>query len=81
MARVRRTAKVKSGRTAKSVKVLKKNSDTSISEAFDFTLSTIENYIRTRAYYIWEELGKPQGKDEDIWRKAEKDILTKLIKK
>jgi hypothetical protein len=28
-----------------------------------------------KAYYLWEEEGKPQGKDWDMWLKAEKETL------
>jgi len=68
-------------KTAKTTDVSKKRNTGSVSTTFDFTLNTIMEYIRTRAYYIWEDLGKPQGKDNDIWQKAEKDVLSKLIKK
>ncbi|OPX28250.1 MAG: hypothetical protein B1H08_06255 [Candidatus Omnitrophica bacterium 4484_171] len=68
-------------KTAKTTDVSKKRNAGSVSTTFDFTLNTIMEYIRTRAYYIWEDLGKPQGKDNDIWQKAEKDVLSKLIKK
>ena len=68
-------------RTVKAVKVLKERDTAKAQKSFDFTLNTIMDYIRTRAYYIWEDLGKPQGKDNDIWHKAEKDILSKLVKK
>lgn len=50
-------------------------------DAFEFTLDKIAEYIRTRAYYIWEDMGKPEGKDVEIWRTAEKEVLKRLIKK
>ena len=31
-----------------------------------------------RAYYIWQELGKPQGQDFDIWVQAEREMRAKL---
>ena len=65
----------------KTVKLSSAKKDNKVKEPFYFTLNTIAEYIRTRAYYIWEDLGKPQGKDNDIWNKAEKDILSKIIKK
>jgi len=68
-------------KAAKASKALKKKSTGKTTKTFDFTLNTIIDYIRTRAYYIWEDLGKPQGKDNDVWNKAEKDILSKIIKK
>ena len=50
-------------------------------QEFIITLDKITEYIKTRAYYLWEELNKPQGKDLEIWRQAEKEILSKLIKR
>jgi len=34
--------------------------------------------VRDRAYYIWEEKGKPFGQDQETWLLAEKDILAKV---
>lgn len=31
--------------------------------------------VQKKAYYLWEKEGKPQGKDWDIWLKAEKEVL------
>jgi Protein of unknown function (DUF2934) len=30
-----------------------------------------ENRIRERAYKLWEEHGRPHGRDADIWQQAE----------
>ncbi len=49
-------------------------------ENFNWTLEKIANFVKEKAYYIWEEEGKPQGKDLDIWLKAEKEVLSRLIK-
>ena len=49
--------------------------------AFEYTVEKLSHYIAERAYYLWEELGRPQGRDEEIWRQAEKEILSKFIKK
>lgn len=38
----------------------------------------LNQMIRERAYYIWEEKGKPEGSDCDIWFQAEKDIRAKV---
>jgi hypothetical protein len=48
---------------------------------FDLTLDKITEYIKTRAYYIWEEVGRPQDRDLEIWLKAEKEILSQLAKR
>ncbi|QAT18077.1 hypothetical protein BU251_09060 [Candidatus Velamenicoccus archaeovorus] len=31
--------------------------------------------MQKKAYYLWEKEGKPQGKDWNIWLKAEKEVL------
>jgi Protein of unknown function (DUF2934) len=33
-----------------------------------------EQAIRERAYAIWEEEGRPDGRDLDHWRRAEEEI-------
>jgi hypothetical protein len=33
-----------------------------------------ETGIRQRAHEIWEELGRPEGQEEDHWRQAEADL-------
>lgn len=34
----------------------------------------LTEYIQTRAYYVWEEWGRPQGQEDAIWQQATKDI-------
>ena len=36
--------------------------------------------VQKKAYFIWEKEGQPQGKDWDIWLKAEKEVLGNLTK-
>jgi len=36
--------------------------------------AALNHMVSERAYYVWEEWGKPQGRDVDIWAQAEKDI-------
>ncbi len=38
------------------------------------TAEQLNEYIQTRAYYVWEEWGRPQGKEKEIWEQATKDI-------
>ena len=38
------------------------------------TPDEFSDFVQKRAYYIWEEAGRPQGTDFDIWLKAEQDI-------
>lgn len=52
----------------KKTKTSKKSKETSLSS------EQLSEYIRTRAYYVWEEWGKPEGQDAQIWEQAEKDI-------
>jgi hypothetical protein len=33
-----------------------------------------ETGIRQRAHKIWEELGRPEGQEEDHWRQAEAEL-------
>lgn len=49
--------------------------------AFEYTIEKLSHYIAERAYYLWEEFGRPEGQDLEIWRRAEKEILSKLIKR
>ena len=37
-------------------------------------LAPTHSEVAVRAYYIWEHLGKPQGRDRDIWRQAEQEL-------
>jgi hypothetical protein len=30
-----------------------------------------EEQIRARAYELWEEAGKPEGREQEFWQKAE----------
>jgi hypothetical protein len=41
----------------------------------------LNQMVRERAYYLWEEKGKPQGQDTEIWLQAKKEIITKLKRK
>lgn len=38
-------------------------------------------YIRVAAYYIWENEGRPQGRDAEIWAMAEKSLKKPAAKK
>jgi hypothetical protein len=33
-----------------------------------------DDEIRTRAHQLWEEVGKPQGRDEEFWQRAELEL-------
>jgi hypothetical protein len=34
-----------------------------------------EQEIAARAYRLWEAAGMPEGKDEEFWRAAERELL------
>ena len=34
-----------------------------------------EEVIRERAYLLWEQTGRPEGHADDIWHKAQTQIL------
>jgi len=33
-----------------------------------------ETRIRARAKQLWEQAGKPEGRDEEFWERAEREI-------
>ena len=49
--------------------------------AANWTLERIIHYIQEHAYYIWEDEGRPAGKSLDVWLRAEREMLEKMIKK
>ena len=34
-----------------------------------------EKEIAARAYKLWEQNGRPEGRDEEFWRLAEQELL------
>ena len=36
-----------------------------------------KHQIRARAYELWEQAGKPTGRDEEFWLMAEREIMEK----
>ena len=36
--------------------------------------SDIEDRIRARAHQIWEEEGRPEGRDREHWERAEREV-------
>ena len=36
--------------------------------------STLSQLIRDRAYYIWLDSGRPEGRDQEHWSAAEQEI-------
>jgi hypothetical protein len=39
----------------------------------------IETRIRARAYELWESEGRPVGRDQDFWLRAEREVLEQPI--
>jgi hypothetical protein len=33
--------------------------------------------IQTRAYQLWEEAGRPEGRDQEFWHQAERELTEK----
>ena len=40
----------------------------------------VNHMVQERAYYVWEEWGRPGNREQDIWCQAEKDIEVMLKK-
>jgi hypothetical protein len=34
----------------------------------------MEDQIRTRAHELWEQAGKPDGREHEFWHEAEKEV-------
>ncbi|MCP1974295.1 DUF2934 domain-containing protein [Bradyrhizobium elkanii] len=34
----------------------------------------IDEAVAARAYQLWEQAGKPEGRDEEFWRLAEQEL-------
>jgi len=40
----------------------------------------IEQRIRERAFYIWIEQGRPEGRDREHWQQAESELVAGIAK-
>jgi hypothetical protein len=40
---------------------------------------TSDEQIRTRAYYLWEADGRPQGRDQEYWHRAQKEMSARPV--
>jgi hypothetical protein len=47
----------------------------------EWNLAKLVDEINQRAFLIWEREGKPEGRDFDIWLKAEKAAFKKYFKR
>ncbi|UCG34590.1 MAG: DUF2934 domain-containing protein [Candidatus Omnitrophota bacterium] len=53
----------------------KKMSTTKGPQKMNLDESQLRQMIQERAYYIWEERGRPAGQDQDIWNQAQNEIM------
>ena len=37
-----------------------------------------EERVRARAERLWREAGQPEGRDEEFWRQAEREIAAEI---
>lgn len=49
-------------------------------QASSWTLDGMAQYIKDHAYYIWENEGRPEKKDFDIWLRAEREAFATILK-
>lgn len=71
--RIRTVSKTKTPK--KRVSGVKKTSANKTQKR-QFSPDEINRMIRERAYFIWEERGKPANQDMDCWLTAEREILS-----
>jgi len=48
-----------------------------MAEDRNFDDKSLERRIRERAYYIWIQEGRPEGRDKEHWRLAEVQLTAK----
>jgi len=41
-------------------------------------MSEQEEDVRRRAYRLWEEAGRPEGRSEEFWLAAEREVLGRI---
>ncbi|MCP4652884.1 MAG: DUF2934 domain-containing protein [Candidatus Omnitrophica bacterium] len=68
--KVKVSAKIKAA-VKKSAKIAAKKT---IAKKPKLDEARLNQMIKERAYYIWEERQRPNGQDSDIWAQAEKDM-------
>lgn len=72
--------KVKKKKTGFFARAAMKKKDTTSDKPKTIDAQALNQKIQQRAYFLWEELGQPQGQDFDIWVKAEKDVCGSVEK-
>ncbi|MCD6539668.1 MAG: DUF2934 domain-containing protein [Candidatus Omnitrophica bacterium] len=56
---------------------LKKSSESKKTKE-KFSPEQIFDFIQDRAYRLWDQAGRPQGRDWEFWFKAEKEVKNRL---
>ena len=39
-----------------------------------------DDQIRTRAHQLWEQAGKPEGREDEFWHHAEKELQEEKLR-
>jgi hypothetical protein len=39
-----------------------------------------DDQIRTRAHQLWEQAGKPEGREDEFWHQAEKELQEEKLR-
>jgi len=73
--KTKKTRAVKS----KASSVAKKSTSRS-SKSVKLTEEEIFDFIQDKAYRLWDEAGKPQGRDWEFWFRAEEKVKAHLRK-
>ena len=80
---MKRRLKPKKGKASKR-KLLritkKKNRSPRSIKSAKLTEEEIFDFIQDKAYRLWDEAGKPQGRDWEFWFKAEEKVKAHLKK-
>jgi hypothetical protein len=61
-------------------KKIKKGISTVTSKTKKVSEEELFDFIQDRAFRLWDQAGRPQGKDWEFWFMAEKEIKDKLRK-
>lgn len=51
----------------------------SAADGFHWTLVSITDAIREHAFYLWENEDRPEGRDFEIWIRAEMEFFSRII--
>ena len=74
---MRKTVKKRNSSLKPKKKVTRKSLTKKLNK---LTEEEIFDFIQDKAYRLWDEAGKPQGKDWEFWFKAEEKVKSYLKK-